>query len=147
MTWIADFSGNGEDALGERCVIANSLSAASVQGTDIFQYNSQEKYCTKIVFYHWCNFYLVSSYSYTARFSVDKLDHIECPFHSVFWESLCHIKYTLWGVPQRGSPFLSDNLSSLLSVQMALFLSTTYIRSGLFLEAHKQWWAISSLVI
>lgn len=33
MMWIADFSGNGEDALGERCVIADSLSALSVQGT------------------------------------------------------------------------------------------------------------------
>lgn len=31
MTWIADFfSGDGEDALGEWCVIVNSLSAASV---------------------------------------------------------------------------------------------------------------------
>lgn len=35
--WIADFSGNGEYALGERCVIANSLSAVSVQRTYIFQ--------------------------------------------------------------------------------------------------------------
>lgn len=31
MTWIADFSGYWEDALGESCVIANNLSAASMQ--------------------------------------------------------------------------------------------------------------------
>lgn len=50
MTRIADFSGNGEGVLEERCVMANKL-LVSVQGTNLFQYNSQERYQTAIVSY------------------------------------------------------------------------------------------------
>lgn len=144
MMWMTDFSGNGEDALGEGCAIANSLSAVSVQGTHLFQYNSPLEFFTEVVSYCWCNFYLAISYSCIACFSAVKLHPIESPFQPVCRESLCHTSCSLC---LGGSHFLCNNLICLLSVQTPLFLTASYIRSGLFLEPHKQGWAISSLVI
>lgn len=123
---------------------------ASVQGTVLFQNNPpppQMLHRKSLLSLMQFLFLKASSYSYIACFSVAKLDNIESHFHSVCRESPCHARHRLHSMRQSGSPFLSGKSICLLSMQTALFLSTSYIRSGLFLEPHKQRWAISSLVI